>query len=172
MLASLCLAERPTHKSLSTVQCRLLALHAGCRCKLEDMYNAVATLDDKEQHVSTYSKSAAVMTGTLTWPPPITLLSSLVNCRLSCLRLQVLASILSANSSKLLGEKGGNEASMSLRDSLCAAAAAHSYRRPQVRTTHQLQPCVLFQPPACINMCQPHAVLSKAQVNLPCGCCV
>lgn len=145
MLASLCLAGRPTHRSLSTVQCRLLTLHAGCRCKLEDMYNAVATLDDKEQQVSTYPKSAAVMTGTLTWPSP---LLCLVNCCLSCLRLQVLASILSAYSSKLLGEKGGNEASMSLRDSLCAAAAAHSYRHPQVRTA-QLHLC--YVPAMCMH---------------------
>jgi hypothetical protein len=46
---------------------------------------------------------------------------------------QVLSSILSAYGSKLLGEKQANEASMTIRDTLCAAAAAHNYHRPQVR---------------------------------------
>jgi hypothetical protein len=45
--------------------------------------------------------------------------------------LQVLSNILSAYGSKLLGEKA-NDASMAIRDCLCAAAAACHYQRPQV----------------------------------------
>jgi hypothetical protein len=46
--------------------------------------------------------------------------------------VQMLSSITAAYGTKLLGDKQANEASMAIRDCLCAAAAAHSYRRPQV----------------------------------------
>lgn len=46
--------------------------------------------------------------------------------------VQMLSSITAAYGTKLLGDKQANEASMAIRDCLCAAAAAHSYHRPQV----------------------------------------
>jgi hypothetical protein len=47
--------------------------------------------------------------------------------------VQMLCGITAAYGTKLLGDKQASEASMAIRDCLCAAAAAHSFRRPQVR---------------------------------------
>jgi hypothetical protein len=57
---------------------------------------------------------------------------ALLWCAVSPLDRQVLSSVLSAYGSKLLGEKQASEASMTIRNTLCAAAAAHNYHRPQV----------------------------------------
>jgi hypothetical protein len=49
------------------------------------------------------------------------------------LLLQALASIITTASAKLLPEKQMNEAALAVKNTLFAAAAAHSYRQQQVR---------------------------------------
>jgi hypothetical protein len=48
--------------------------------------------------------------------------------------LQALANIIATASSKLLPEKQLNEAALAVKNTLFAAAAAHSYRQQQVGT--------------------------------------
>lgn len=46
--------------------------------------------------------------------------------------MQALSNITAAYGTRLLGDKQPTEASLGIKDSLCAAAAVHTYRRPQV----------------------------------------